>query len=179
MFKKLDLKLDVPFILLKNEPILYDEYPTYKWRGTVNQQLLKKSPYHVDTPVMFEVYNLKEITEELVLKQLPKELLDLEVPEMFYVVAYKMGSGDGMIEPHIDRGRRCAINLYLNCSGQVTTFYDDDLNAQGHFIGEPDDVWALNVSQPHSVTLPNQDMRTLLSLSFKKIKFEKLIDVLT
>ena len=71
------------------KPIIYDEYPTYKWRGTVNQRLLEKSPYHVDTPVIFEVWNLREERSDIAQQRLG-HFAGLQ----YHFVHLFLGSGD-------------------------------------------------------------------------------------
>ena len=178
-FKLLDIEFLIPGFDNTDPVFVYDEHPTYSWRNTskVNKDLLEKAStiFNLEATTKFDIYNVPlDITTDL-FNQLPKEILEIETPDVFYVRAYKLGPKLGMIMPHIDRGRRSSINIYLECSDQSTTFYNNALGEAQSFVSKPNEVWALDVTKPHSVSLPNEDVRTCISMSFKKIKFEKLI----
>jgi hypothetical protein len=181
-FKLLDKEFIVNDFDRIDPVLVYDEHPTYKWRDNsiINKDLLEKAlrMFNLEATTRFDIYDIPSNLVDQLLDQLPKAVLDIETPSVFYVCAYKLGPKQGMIMPHIDRGRRSSINIYLNCSDQATTFYNDDLGDQQSFISQANQVWALDVSKPHSVSLPNEDIRTCISMSFKKIKFEKLITLI-
>jgi hypothetical protein len=178
-FKLLDIKFLVPEFDSTDPVFVYDEHPTYSWRdnSNVNKDLLKKAAaiFNLEATTKFDIHNVPLDITNYLFNQLPKGILEIETPDVFYVRAYKIGPKLGMIMPHIDRGRRSSINIYLKCSEQATTFYNNTLDKAQSFISKTNEVWVLDVTKPHSVTMPNEDVRTCISMSFKKIKFEKLI----
>lgn len=120
------------------------------------------------------LYSVDTITSDYLINQLPKAVLDIERPKVFYMEV-DCAEGANYLPPHIDRGRRCAINLYTKCAGEKTIFYGD---VQDVFIAKDNEVWALDVSKPHSVQFNKNGIRTGYTFSFKHAKYRHLIHAL-
>ena len=99
-----------------------------------------------------------------------------EVPEMFLLRLPPSDSDDGMLPPHVDYGRMCAVNVYLKCSGETTQFYTWDEEARtvvpsSHFVADPMSCWLLDTSVPHAVRVNRGRERLLLTFSFSETSF--------
>jgi hypothetical protein len=106
-----------------------------------------------------------------------------------------------VIPPHTDSGIKAVINLYLkpdNCSTQFYKFKDcvpstkqvanqtdgfifneDDLVKTRSFIAKPNEVWLLDVTQPHSVTpLGDFTERVVVTMATQKYSYNEVLDII-
>lgn len=172
-FNKLDIKISIPefdpailsMVQVADVPDR-DKYKYTLWE----KEIAAPTPLHIfSTTKEFA----KKITD-----QLPKEITDLEIPNVYYMRMEKPHA-DSTVPPHIDRGRRAAINIYIDCNKEVTEFFEaDEINktliSKGSFVAQPNDVWLLNVSKPHAVRMKAASLRSGISLSFRKLKAEQI-----
>ena len=107
------------------------------------------------------------------------------------------------VPPHTDSGVITSINWYLSPSKCATTFYSFKTNQNvishkienqtngsifdkscldiiGHFVAEPNDIWLLNVGQPHGVEslLPKLEIRTAIVWQTNEFSFNDVVDML-
>jgi hypothetical protein len=131
--------------------------------------------------VELEVYKLPNEITNTVLQQLPLMLLEKEVPDVFFAKFVKGVSTDILL-PHIDIGRRCGINIYIDSSpDQVTSFYNcnqsiEQLEVIETFVSNPGETWGLDTTVLHSVLMPDTSPRSFISLSFRKLKLKNLVE---
>jgi len=118
---------------------------------------------------------------EQILQQLPKTLLDKEIPDIFVAKFSKKNIPD-MLLPHIDFGRRCAIDIFLSPGNELvlTHFHINEENEilevlETSTINEYTTI-ALNTRTLHSATLLNNYCEYFISISFRKIKYNDLIE---
>jgi hypothetical protein len=129
-------------------------------------------------PTPLHVYAVPEpYAKELVL-QLPQAVLDREVPGVFYMRMEKPHP-DSTVPPHVDIGRRTAINVYVNCAQEITEFFEANeetktLASKGKFIAKEGEAWLLNVSKPHAVRMSKTNLRSCISFSFRRLRFAEL-----
>ena len=71
------------------------------------------------------IFELSEKYATKILQQLPQTLLKMEVPHVYQMQITLDSPSARALPPHIDRGRRCAINIYTECAGEETVFYYD------------------------------------------------------
>lgn len=133
-------------------------------------------------PTPLHVYKTPDDFAKQVIAQLPSKLLKREVPGVYYMRMDKPHL-DSTVPPHVDIGRRTAINIYINCTGEVTEFFEADeqnkvLVSQGSFIAKENEAWLLNVSKPHAVRMKSAKLRSCISLSFRRLRFSELADIL-
>lgn len=113
-----------------------------------------------------------------IIEQLPQELVSIETPSVYYMEVEKENNEATYLPPHIDRGRRCALNFYIDCDEEVTEFYDENANMLGSFSATKGSAWLLDVSKPHSVKFNNSNKRTGITLSFKHKNYEQVVSAL-
>lgn len=126
-------------------------------------------------------YELDADVKNIVLSKLPANVLNLEKPNVYYMEVDNTNDNAMYLPPHVDRGRRSAINFYVDCNDEKTNFYKNiggNLVDQGSFVAKSKDVWMLDVSQPHSVKFANKHKRKAITLSFKKLKFNTLANLM-
>jgi hypothetical protein len=178
MFKKLDLKIDAERILSAPRSLVQVSNNGNRKQYKYTEWMEEKTP---GTPLL--MYSLpKEVTHDIV-NQLPKKLLDREVPGIFLMVMPKPCPESEMLPAHIDRGRRTAINVYLKCSGETTEFYDaheetQTLSLIGSFTAQPGEAWLLDVSVPHAVVMTEAPERVGVSMSFRHARYAELAKIL-
>jgi hypothetical protein len=90
---------------------------------------------------------------------------------------------DSTVPPHVDIGRRSAINVYINCAEETTEFFEANeekkiLTSQGKFIAKEGEAWLLNVSKPHAVRMSRANFRSCISFSFRRLRFSELVSLL-
>jgi hypothetical protein len=117
------------------------------------------------------------------LNQLPKEILDIETPDVFIIVIDCSNITSPMISPHVDYRRTCSLNLYTQTNKEKTTFYKWDRESQrcvevDCFTAKDNECWLLNTSAVHSVTLVPNKQRVGISFSFSKISYETMVHML-
>lgn len=140
------------------------ERSRYKYTDTIPDQDIAE----------IRLYAIPNEVAEYMLKQLPQNILNIEVPKVYYMEVVCAGSAS-YLPPHIDKGRRCALNLYVDCAEEETIFYGD---TQESFVAKNNEAWLLDVSKPHSVKFSADRKRIAYTFSFKHAKYEKLANIL-
>lgn len=118
---------------------------------------------------------------DLFIDQLPSKLLELERP---YVIILELPASDvanPVLPAHRDYNKTCGINVYIDASGEVTTFYHWDREKQEsqyveEFCAKAGEIWAMNTDVPHSVTLVPNKARRMLSFCFTKTKYDEVLE---
>jgi hypothetical protein len=176
--KKISLSIDAGDILNAERELIQttDKSVIGRYRHA-NWIKLENEP----TPLL--MYKLQAKVSDRVIAQLPKKLLDVEIPGVYLMIMEKPEPTPSVLPPHIDRGRRSTINIYLECDDEETQFYeaDEDTKALTYvesFTAKAGEAWAMDVSQPHSVIMNKAMRRSGLSLSFRKIKYDRLVSLL-
>jgi hypothetical protein len=126
------------------------------------------------------IANTFEVSDQLkseVLSKIPKELLNIEVPHIWYL---EVTGGDNktMIPPHIDSFRICTINYYINTNGESTHYYNYEpgiVKEIESFCSKDNECWILNTTIPHSVKLIPGKTRSILGASFLNTPYERVI----
>lgn len=121
-----------------------------------------------------KLYSCGKEFDEKVLSQLPKELLNVEVPYVYVMDVEKEDTKANYLPPHIDRGRRCALNIYTECAEEVTEFYDENANMLDSFSATKGSAWLLDVSKPHAVKFNSNAKRSGITLSFRHKNYDKI-----
>lgn len=115
--------------------------------------------------------------------QLPSILLQNEIPSIQVLKIPASQIPNPVVAAHIDIGRKCAINVYLKTAGEITIFYTWNKQQkksyfQESFCSNTGETWLMNSTVPHSVTLVPNTERVILTFSFKKTKYEEIIECL-
>jgi hypothetical protein len=178
MFKKLSLKIDVEGVLEAPRKLVQvaDVHNRGRYKYTEWQD--EDAP---PTPLL--MYTLPTSVVDEVLKQLPAQLLDREVPGVYLMRMPKPTPESKSLPPHIDRGRRAAINVYLRCGGETTQFFSPDedkkaLSVIGEFTAKEGEAWLMDVSLPHAVMMREAQERVGLSISFRKSRYAELARII-
>jgi hypothetical protein len=177
-FAKLMLSIDVASVISSEKTLMQvaDVHNRERYKYTQWQD-------EVTAPTPLFMYRLTGEAEQSILKQLPKGLLDREVPGVYYMRMPKPCAESQSLPPHIDRGRRAAINIYMTCTGEITQFFDADYETRNltlvdSFVANPGEAWLLDVSKPHAVLMQEAVERTGVSLSFRKARFSEIATIL-
>ena len=178
MFKKLALTINADEVLSAPRELVQvsDVYNRKRYKYT--EWVEETAP---PTPLL--MYSLPESVTDKVIAQLPRKLVEREVPGVFLMVMPKPCPESKSLPPHIDRGRRAAINVYLKCNGETTQFYSADekvksLSLIGEFTAQEGDAWLMDVSIPHAVLMREANERIGVSMSFRKAKYAELASIL-
>ena len=172
-FSQLTLNIEVP------------AFDTSQWRMVQIADVPDRARYkytlweqELVPPTPLHVYAVPEPYAKQLLAQLPQPVLEREVPGVYYMKMEKPHP-NSTVPPHVDVGRRTAINVYTHCAEEVTEFFEPDETAQlltskGSFTAEAGDAWLLNVSKPHAVRMKKAQLRACVSFSFRRLRFEEL-----
>lgn len=180
-FQKLNIKFDIENLSMTTEDKkLVDQYVTWQKYGASLAKKQKFIPTHATGHYADDEAKIK------ILKQLPKAVLDLEMPIIGILeLSPKESDQNGtpiVFPPHIDPDRITCINIYENINGEETSFYEYEkggkINKVGSFTAQNGDVYLLNVSKPHSVQMIPNKKRKFFSVYFKETPFEKLLECL-
>lgn len=124
-------------------------------------------------------YEIKADDKQQILNYLPKELLEIEVPEVWVLNIKPADTQDPtMLAPHVDKVRKCCINVYVDTHGEKTTYYEymnGKIKEIGSFVAEHGECWALDSDRPHSVLLAPPHIRRAISISFINTPYEEVI----
>lgn len=123
-------------------------------------------------------YDVSDEVSRYMLSMIPVDLLEIEVPKVWYLEVSGSNDSNYMIPPHVDNFRICTINYYIKANGETTHYYDYKPNGQlseiAHFCAISDDCWILNTDVPHSVSLIPNKTRSIVGVSFINTSFEKV-----
>jgi hypothetical protein len=173
-FKKLDISMDVRWILSTPYQLIQttdiskvDEYKYASWADSSIEP----------TPLL--MFSLLPDVEKQVIDLLPDALKDAEVPRVHLMKMKRLSKSSNMLYPHVDRGRRVAINFYLVCGDETTRFFEADegtrsLTPVAEFCAKEGECWMLDVSKPHAVIMNAAPERIGLSLSYRRSRYEDL-----
>ena len=146
----------------------------YKWQK-YGLSLKKQVDYDAAIANTFEVSD--KIKSE-VLSTIPKELLSIEIPHVWYLEVTGSDDITTMVPPHIDSFRICTINYYINTNGESTHYYSYKsgvIKEIESFSSKDNECWILNTTIPHSVNLISGKTRSILGASFLNTPYEKVI----
>jgi hypothetical protein len=113
--------------------------------------------------------------------QLPPELLALERPHAFLLELPATDLEDPVLPAHVDYNKTCGINLYLDGDQEVTKFYNWNREQRQseyleEFCAKAGEVWLMDTSVPHSVSLTRNKTRSILTFSFTKLKYNEVLE---
>ena len=146
----------------------------YKWQK-YGLSLKKQVDYEAAFARTFEV---SDQIKSSILEMIPKDLLDIEVPHIWYLEVTGTDDTKTMVPPHIDSFRICTINYYLKANGETTHYYNyesGDMEEIDSFCARTNECWILNTTIPHSVKLLSGETRSVIGASFIQTPFEKVI----
>lgn len=135
------------------------------------------------TAIPTALHTISDDVVESLIAQLPKTVLDVEVPHVYII---QMDASDAelpTLAPHVDPNRSCGINIYLQANGERTQYYDWDtktktLTETEHFVAKQGECWLMDTSVPHSVMLIPNRSRAMLTFSFVNAKYNVIKDAL-
>ncbi len=174
VFKKLDIPLDVGWTLSTPHQLIQttdigkvDKYKYASWADSTIEP----------TPLL--MFSLLADVEKQVINFLPDALKDAEIPRVHLMKMKRLSDRPNMLYPHVDRGRRVAINFYLVCGDETTLFFEADeatrsLTPFAEFCAKEGECWMLDVSKPHAVIMNAARERIGLSLSYRRSRYVDL-----
>jgi hypothetical protein len=127
-----------------------------------------------------KTYMAKPEDAAKVVALLPKELLDVEVPEVWLLyIKPDENSLTSMLAPHKDIVRLCGINFYLETHGERTVYYSyasgGKLTEVGSFVAQDGECYVMDVDEPHAVELTPNYVRRMVSVSFVRTPYKEVI----
>ena len=167
-----------------------------------NKQLVAESiakgeltPTNINDGDRFIVFN--KVNNKQVLQHI-KEIID--IPKCVYQPLFYSNPPNDNCDPHIDLGRRCAINFPINVAGEVITakdasdpYFKQHCNKSNDAISFPtvdqhnqhlynsyvldSKPILLNTKAPHAAINPNNTIRYILSLSVVTHTYHELLDI--
>lgn len=177
-----NLSITVPEISLREED-------KFEWRSAYEKApaaRLAKAPFAAkNAPSLPSVkpsyYVLPPQDAIKLIEQLPHELTEAERPIAVYTVLTTDIPAQLCI--HRDWGWSCALNVYIETSGEVTTFYDFDTGKKEvtpieSFCAATKEVWVMNSKVPHGVVFPVAATRKLINFSFRRLSYRQVLDYL-
>jgi hypothetical protein len=119
--------------------------------------------------------------EKRLIEQLPSKLLSLEYPYVLLLELPAIDTPNPVLPAHRDYGKKTSINIYLETSGETTTFYHWNRETQKsdfeeEFCAATNEIWLMDTDTPHSVTLKPNKARRLLSMCFAKLKYAEVLE---
>jgi hypothetical protein len=125
-------------------------------------------------------YEIKAEDKKHILKHIPKSLLEIEVPEVWVLNIKPADTQETtMLAPHVDKVRKCCINIYVDPHGERTTYYEyanGKISEIGSFVAQHGECWALDSDRPHSVLLAPPHTRRAISISFIHTPFHRVME---
>jgi hypothetical protein len=144
----------------------------------------------------YTVYKQVDFPYKAILNHFPKKLLQNEIP----IVHWQTFEGGSLVPPHVDKGRLCAINYYIQTNNEKTityrkkrdgarletingiitneSFIPEWIEEEDTFIAKCEDLYLLDVSKPHSVINMTEHARISISFSYYKTIYEQLVDLI-
>lgn len=115
--------------------------------------------------------------------QLPEQLLKVEIPSVFLLELPAVDVDDAVLPAHVDLNRVCGINVYLETNGETTTFYTWNPENRTsvyleEFCAETGDCWLMDTTVPHAVNRVRNKRRRILTYSFVKTPYKKVLELL-
>lgn len=132
----------------------------------------------VDYDAAANTFEVSDKIKSEVLSKIPTELLNIEVPHIWYLEVTGGENTNPIIPPHIDSFRICTINYYINTNGESTHYYNYESGVVKEiesFSSKQNECWILNTTIPHSVKLIPGKTRTMIGASFLNTPYEKVI----
>jgi len=128
----------------------------------------------------FSARNKSISNEDLLIQQLPPQLLALERPYVLYLEIPAYDGPSPVLPAHRDFGKKCSINVYLETNEETTVFYkwNRDLQISEYeeeFCSATGDVWLMNTDAPHSVLLKQNRARRMITICFAKSRYEEVL----
>jgi hypothetical protein len=172
--RKLDLKFDHKGIDVESDNLtVHGEYSMPQKYGLALQKTLE----FISVPNA--TYDMKDSDKAAVIQCLPQSLLDIEVPEVWVLNIKPTESKDlTMLAPHVDKVRKCCLNIYVDPHGEKTTYWEyqhGKLQEKYSFVAQHGECWIMDSDQPHSVTLSPPHVRKAISVSFINTPYQEVI----
>ena len=171
-FKQIDIKIKLNGSLADIKSELHMSHSKWQKYGL---SLKKDVDYDAAIANTFEV---SEQTKSDILSAIPTELLNIEVPHIWYLEVTGGVDNKTMVPPHIDSFRICTINYYISTNGETTQYYNYESSGMkeiNSFCSKDKECWILNTTIPHSVKLVPGKKRTILGASFLNTPYDKVI----
>lgn len=133
------------------------------------------------TSVPTQSFEAKEEDARRIISQLPKKLLDIEIPKVWVLNIQATLDEKVMLAPHKDGVRLTAINFYSDTHKERTIFYEykaGSIEEVDSFVAEDGDIYVMNVDEPHSVELCAGKARRFLTLAFLTTPFAQVVEAL-
>jgi hypothetical protein len=172
--RKLDLTLDHDGMQI-NADLLHmnGEYKAPQKYGLALQKMMS----FISVPN--STYQMQDEDKDRVLACIPESLLAVEVPEVWVLNIKPTESSDlTMLAPHVDKVRKCCLNIYIEPHGERTAYYEyqhGKLEEKYGFIAQHGECWILDSDQPHSVTLAPPHIRRAISVSFIHTPYSEVL----
>lgn len=132
---------------------------------------------HDFQPATNSSFHLSDDDKQLIRRQLPQSLLDIEVPDVWLLHSAPPEHGEKVVlPPHVDGVRNASINIYYDVDESRTVFYDyvagGRVKEVASFVAQTGDVYLMNSNKPHAVEFAGNKNRCSISISFINTPYE-------
>lgn len=173
-YRKLNLRFAA--LELANDPSRLVFHNAYKTPQKYGLRLQKNKPF-ISVPNL--TYKLREEDAQHVVSDLPKKLLELEVPEVWVLNICPTDSDEPtMLAPHRDIVRMCGINIYFDTHGERTIYYECENNKiaeRDSFVAKDGECYVLDLDAVHAVELVPPHVRKAVSISFIRTPYREVV----
>lgn len=125
-------------------------------------------------------YVPREEDAQALLQHLPKELVEIEMPDLWAMNIRPQHSAN-VLPAHRDMTRLASVTFFFDTHGEETSFYEYEganLVKVASFVANSGDVYLLNNDKVHDVRLAHPHIRKQLGFSFITTPFETVYEKL-
>lgn len=174
LFLKTNKRFELDKILFSlNSSDVIEEYKIPQKYGLA----LKKKQDFISVPNI--LYRVEDHIKDVVYEQLPSSLLAIENPTVKLLTVTPTSSNKStMLAPHVDIGRKCCLNIYINTHAERTIYYEykaGKVEEVSSFIASDGECWLIDVSKPHAVMLSPPHVRKAVTVSFVSTPYEEVV----
>lgn len=174
LFLKTNKRFDLSKISFGLEQLsIIEEYKVPQKYGLA----LKKKQDFISVPNV--LYGLEDNIKKVVYAQLPSSLLGVESPTVkLLTITPSASKAATMLAPHIDIGRKCCLNIYINTHAERSICYEykaGKIEEVASFVASDGECWLLDVSKPHAVLLSPPHTRKAITVSFVTTPYEEVV----
>jgi len=176
----MDLFLKIPNLFdLAKIPLSPESFKPMDAYSTPQKYGLALRKQHVFASIPNVVYHTDEHVLQSVYDCLPPALLAVEKPTVkFFTLSPPETTEAVMLAPHVDVGRKCCLNLYVDTHQEKSIYYEyyaGKIKEVASFVAEDGESWLMDVSKPHAVLLSPPHIRRALTVSFINTPYSKVV----
>jgi hypothetical protein len=176
----MDLFLKIPNLFdLAKIPLSPESFELMEAYSTPQKYGLALKKQRAFTSIPNTVYHTNDRVLQAVYDCLPSALLAIEEPTVkFFTLSPPETVEAAMLAPHVDVGRKCCLNLYIDAHKEKSIYYEyyaGKIKEVASFVAETGECWLMDVSKPHAVLLSPPHVRRALTISFIETPYSEVV----